>query len=42
MLISPANIAAQSSNLTSQIGIQNPYQWPIKNYRANLNTQNGI
>jgi len=26
MLISPANIAAQSSNLTSQIGIQNPYQ----------------
>ena len=26
MLISPANIAAQSSNVTSQIGIQNPYE----------------
>ena len=26
MLISPANIAAQSSNATSQIGIQNPYE----------------
>ena len=26
MLISPSNIAAQSSNVTNEIGIQNPYQ----------------